>query len=67
MTGDVLTFNARRGYGFIDDGKEVYFFHRSDLFVPVRAGDRVSFDGCAHEKGLRAYRIRRVSSGLSDR
>lgn len=63
-TGTVRKLNQDRGYGFIQIGKNSYFFHRSNVrggsnrFADLREGDVVNIViGEPGDKGDRADRV----------
>ena len=65
MSGTVLFFKKRDGWGFIRaDDEQCYFVHRSDFdrscFRSLRMGERVEFDPCTTIKGLSAANVRRI-------
>lgn len=63
MTGTVKRLVSDKGFGFIlgEDGVE-YFFHRSSCedFNALGAGERVSFQPGAGQKGPRAEDVERA-------
>ncbi|KPJ61890.1 MAG: cold-shock protein [Planctomycetes bacterium DG_23] len=68
-TGKVKWFDARKGYGFIEqDGGEDVFVHYSNItgegFKTLEDGDEVEFEITQGEKGLQAQNVRRTG-GMS--
>lgn len=71
LSGKVIRFNARRGWGFIreeTEGKD-YFCHYSNIvskhqFRNVNDGDKVFFNPSVSHKGLEAKQVRLVSEEL---
>lgn len=65
--GTVKWFDARKGYGFIqqDNGEDV-FVHFSNItmegFKTLNEGEKIEFDIVEGEKGLHARNVRKPSS-----
>lgn len=66
-TGTVKSYNAESGYGFIfsiDEPDRDIYVHFSNIIVDgeksLNVGDDVSFIYKEHDKGLRAYDVRRI-------
>ena len=62
LQGTVKSFDAVKGWGFVECGPEVYFLHRSDLvvvFTPV-IGSEVTFYGGTKKGRPRACYVSRV-------
>ena len=65
MTGKVIRFNKKKGFGFIKsaDGKDV-FFHYSALvmegFKDIPVDSEVEFEVEETEKGLRAANVKKI-------
>lgn len=63
MTGIVVSFDEKRGFGFIRAECEDYFFHWKDIIEKrnrkMYLGERVTFDECTTVKGLSAANVRR--------
>jgi cold shock CspA family protein len=62
MQGTVKSFDAAKGWGFIERGSETYFLHRSDLvvaFTPV-IGSTVGFYAGTKKGRPRACYVSRV-------
>ncbi|MDO8795390.1 MAG: cold shock domain-containing protein [Vicinamibacterales bacterium] len=61
LSGTIKRLVRERGFGFIRDGDQEWFFHRSsvDDFDQLNEGDRVSFKEEETSKGPRANRVRR--------
>lgn len=64
MTGRVLFFNVRKGYGFLkaDNTEEEFFVHFSQIlgdekFRALDTNDRVSYEVETGPKGPRAVRV----------
>jgi superfamily II DNA/RNA helicase/cold shock CspA family protein len=56
--GTVTTFHDRRGFGFIDAGREgELFVHQSNLTSKVASGQRVEFAVRPGRKGLEAFDV----------
>ncbi len=61
--GTVARFDCRRGYGFVipDDGGEDVFVHQNNIvmdgFRYLRAGERISYEPEAGDKGLKAVQV----------
>jgi CspA family cold shock protein len=67
--GKVKWFDARKGYGFIEqDGGEDVFVHYSNItgegFKTLEDGEEVEFDIAQGEKGLQAQNVRRTGGGM---
>ena len=62
MTGKIKSFSPAHGYGFIDAGKDIYFHRQQWLSegLPM-VGQDVFFLLKKTDKGLRAFKIRRLS------
>lgn len=68
--GQVKSFSVQKGYGFIADEKESYFFHISDLpkeiqADEVRRGDFFSFDDVPGPKGMQAKKLIKAQQNTS--
>ena len=61
MKGEVRSYNAKNGYGFITQDNKDYRFKTKDwgLRLGPVPGMRVEFDSFATDKGLRATNIRK--------
>ena len=61
-TGTVKWFNDAKGFGFItpDDGSEDLFAHFSAITMPLKEGEKVSFDVTQGPKGKQASNIGRA-------
>jgi CspA family cold shock protein len=65
ITGTVVWFSGRRGYGFItrdDNGKDVFCHYsaiQSEGYRTLAAGEAVEFEVVAGEKGSQAAAVTR--------
>lgn len=59
-TGTVSFFNEEKGYGFIKETKtkEGIFVHSSNLLMPVKEGNLVSFEVETNQKGPYATNVK---------
>lgn len=63
MTGTVVWFNDRKGYGFIesDEDKQQIFVHYSGInkngFKSLTEGSKVTFDTDTNNKGIKAVNV----------
>jgi len=62
MKGEVIWYNIRQGYGFIqgNDGKEV-FVHKSDIpfwSIFLRKGDKIEYNQEPTKKGIKAINLK---------
>jgi CspA family cold shock protein len=63
MTGTVVWFNDRKGYGFIesDADKQQIFVHYSGInktgFKSLTEGSKVTFDTDTNDKGIKAVNV----------
>ena len=64
MTGEVKSYNTRKGYGFVvADGQDYFISHREWQYrLPPAPGLKVEFVPIKTDKGLRATKIRRVAN-----
>jgi cold shock CspA family protein len=60
-TGVVNFYNTTKGFGFIKDSQtgESIFFHENQLTVPIKEGDRISFEVEMGAKGPVAISIKK--------
>ncbi|MEZ9862477.1 cold-shock protein [Vibrio breoganii] len=63
--GRVRSYSAEKGYGFLGNKDNSYFFHQNDLPAEcmvsgVSVGDRFSFDDVPGPKGFKARRLVKV-------
>ena len=58
----IITFFSEKGYGFIteDSSKENVFFHQNNCPVPLKKGNKVSFEKEKSAKGFSAINIQLV-------
>jgi len=68
--GQVKSFSITKGYGFIADGEESYFFHASDLpkeiaATDVKRGDVFSFDDVPAPKGMQAKKLVKIEQATA--
>ncbi|GGP05094.1 cold-shock protein [Cloacibacterium rupense] len=58
----IITFFSEKGYGFIteDRSKENVFFHQNNCPVPLKKGNKVSFEKEKSAKGFSAINIQLV-------
>ena len=68
--GQVKSFSAQKGYGFISDDNESYFFHVSDLpkNIPidqVKRGVTFSFDDVPAPKGMQAKKLVKIEQVMA--
>ena len=58
----IITFFSEKGYGFIteDRSKENIFFHQNNCSVPLKKGNKVSFEKERSAKGFSAINIQLV-------
>lgn len=59
-TGQVIFFNASKGYGFIKDAQtgDSIFVHVNALQAEIRENDKVTFETEMGKKGLNAVRVK---------
>jgi cold shock CspA family protein len=62
-SGTIKKVQTDRGFGFITQNGQEYFFHRTGLdsslnFDALRAGERVTFDVQQSDKARRAAKVR---------
>lgn len=67
--GQVKSFSAQKGYGFIADENESYFFHVSDLpknmpLDQVKRGVTFSFDDVPAPKGMTAKKLIKIEQSM---
>lgn len=65
MNGQIARILHDKGFGFIREGSNEYFFHRSDVqgsvrFAQLEQGNEVTFDLGKSDRGPRAANVRKV-------
>lgn len=63
LKGTVKFYNNKNKFGFIkadESGAELYV-RKSGLIDPIEEGDRVEFEIEEHEKGPKAFNVRKIS------
>jgi len=58
LRGGIKSFDASKGWGFIERGSQVYFLHRSDLsvpFLPVIGREATFYAGTRRGKARACY------------
>ena len=63
MTGEVMSYGQKGGYGFIEgETGEIFFFHCKEWHLPIKVqpGLLVEFTPTNTEKGRRALDIQRA-------
>jgi cold shock CspA family protein len=58
----VQSFISDKGYGFIVDAatRESIFVHINDAYESIQAGDDVTFETEMGQKGVKAWKVKRV-------